>query len=73
MVNEKLEFQFVNKTFAETFQVSPEFCKGVHVKEIIGESIFEKVYLNYQKALKGETVIYVNNFDMKDGKNKLHR
>ena len=71
MVNEKLEFQFVNKTFAETFQVSPEFCKGVHVKEIIGESIFEKVYLNYQKALKGETVIYVNNFDMKDGKNKF--
>jgi len=71
MVNEKLEFQFVNKTFAENFKVSPEFCKGANVKDIIGDSIFEKVYLNYQKALKGETVIYVNNFDMKDGENKF--
>jgi PAS domain S-box-containing protein len=67
MVNENLEFQFVNKRFAEIHRVSLEECIGKTVADIMGQSAYDKVHINYTRALLGEAVTYENLFDLKDG------
>ena len=67
MVNVNLEFQFINKRFAEIHRVSFEECLGKTVADIMGQSVYDKVHMNYTRALLGEAVTYENLFDLKDG------
>ncbi|MBP9165609.1 MAG: response regulator, partial [Leptospiraceae bacterium] len=67
MVNVNLEFQFINKRFAEIHRVSFEECIGKTVADIMGQSAYDKVHINYTRALLGEAVTYENLFDLKDG------
>lgn len=70
MVNEELEFQFINKRFTEVYRTSQEGCLGKKVQDIVGQSFYEKVCINYARALLGEAVTYENIFELKDGTNR---
>ena len=54
-VDKSLCYQFVNKGYSEWFKKSPEALIGKHVREIVGEGIYEKLQKKLNLCLAGET------------------
>ena len=72
MVNENLEFQFVNKKFSEIYKKTWDDCFGKKVWEILGEKAFEKEKASYAIALSGKIITYEQQLDFGNDEKKFY-
>ncbi len=56
-----------NKTYIEYFGKSAEIIKGMHIKEVLGESLFIANLPYIEKVLKGEFVSFEREITLADG------
>lgn len=67
LANKNLEYIFVNKEYEYFFKMKKEEIIGKKVKDIIGNTAFEKAYPNMLKTLEGNTVTFENKIINKEG------
>ncbi len=61
-------YLLVNKRFCEVFGLDREQIVGRHIKEIIGQQNFEFALPHIEQVKSGESVTYINTFDLVNGK-----
>lgn len=59
-------YQYANKGYSDWFGNPPGFATGRSIPEVIGESVYERVKTQVDRALMGEQVSYEYSFE-KDG------
>lgn len=57
-VDKNLHYLFANKTYEKWFKIPVSEIYGKHISEIIGEEAFEYLKPYFDRALKGEKVIF---------------
>ena len=67
-VNSELRFEFANKAYRDWFGRSADEMKGIHLRDILGEEIFQKSLQFVQAALRGETLSFLRTSPRPDGK-----
>ncbi len=55
-IDKDLVYRFVNRTYTTWFGLPKEEIEGRHVKELVGEGVFQDLYPYIQDALKGKQV-----------------
>lgn len=64
--------KMASKAYIAWFGVRPEAIIGRHIREIIGEDLYNKNVINMRKALSGETVRFEREIPSPDGKSVRH-
>lgn len=67
IVNNNLEYTFVNREYENFFKINKSAIIGKKVKDIIGKEAFERAYPNIVKALAGQSLTFNNHITNKDG------
>lgn len=57
-INKTLTLQYANQHYIDTFNLPQESIVGLHVRDVLGESLFQHDRKYYERALKGEKVSY---------------
>lgn len=63
-------YLFVNRAYENWFGKSPEAIRGKHLREVLGETIYNEILPHIQEVLQGNNVSYEISSVLKDG--KLH-
>ncbi len=58
-INSDLRYEFANKAYRDWFGRSADEMKGIHLRDILGEELFQKSLPFVQSALRGETVSFL--------------
>ena len=61
-----------NHAYHRWFGVAPESLPGKHIREVIGDALFEKNRLNIERALQGESCIFERVIPKSDGSGGIH-
>ncbi len=70
IIDKNHKFQYLNNFYHETIGIDVEASLGKHVKQVLGKPIYSIGKPYYDKALKGETVTYLN-YTSQDGQEKV--
>ncbi|WP_071187381.1 PAS domain S-box protein [Trichormus sp. NMC-1] len=70
-VDAQQRYRFNNKRYEEWFDISTTQMYGKHLKEILGESMYQSIYPYIETVLSGEQVTYETQLHKKDGR-KYH-
>ena len=57
-LDENLVYRFVNRSYAEWFNLPREQIVGKHIREVLGEETYAIIQTRLEKALRGERVDY---------------
>ncbi|TGK23225.1 PAS domain-containing hybrid sensor histidine kinase/response regulator [Leptospira stimsonii] len=60
--------RFANKAYLEWFGMKPQEIYGKHIREVLGESLYEKNFPYMEKAIRGEIQSFERKIPMPDGK-----
>jgi PAS domain S-box-containing protein len=60
-------FHYVNKTYEKWFLISEDKILGMHMKEVLGDELFEKNKQYADKALAGEEATFNITYLFRDG------
>lgn len=71
-INSELRYRFANETFGKWFLVDQKEVLGKHMKDMIGEKLFDKVIPELMVALNGETISFEHDVDYPIGKKYVH-
>lgn len=64
-VDSTLHYRFANKSFDEWYGVAAEDIVGMPVKDVIGETFFDRVAHRFEAVLAGREVNHEDNFNMR--------
>lgn len=73
LVNNELEYLFVNRMYENFFNIKKSEIIGKKVKEIIGRDAFDRAYPNIVKALAGQSHTFDNHLVNKKGEDRVIR
>ncbi|WP_199332494.1 PAS domain S-box protein [Anabaena catenula] len=68
-VDAQQHYRFNNKRYEEWFDISTSQMYGKHLKEILGESVYQSISPYIETVLSGEQVTYETQLHKKDGTN----
>lgn len=66
-VDAQQRYRFNNKRYEEWFGIPTSQMDGKHLKEILGDSVYEKIYSYVETVLSGKQVTYENKLLHPDG------
>ncbi len=64
--------RFANQAYHIWFGVEPSWIHGKHIRELIGEEIFQQYFPCIEGVLRGEEMEFEREFTMPDGMQKTH-
>ncbi|MEA5552162.1 PAS domain S-box protein [Anabaena cylindrica UHCC 0172] len=67
-IDDQQHYRFNNKGYEEWFGVSTSEIYGQHLREFLGESVYQSIYPYVQKVLAGERVSFESQLYHQDGK-----
>ncbi len=67
-VSRDLRFEFANKAYREWFGRSAEEMKGIHLRDLLGEELFQRSLPFVQTALRGEAISFLRTAPESAGK-----
>ena len=63
-------YRFTNAAYSDWFGHSPNRRKGLHIREVLGDALYEKVRLRIEAALSGEEQVFEIERAFTDGTKK---
>jgi len=73
LINTKLEYIYVNASYANSFNLQKKELIGKRVEEILNSAEFEQAYDNIKKVFEGQTITYENNPKFINGIRKIRQ
>ena len=67
-VTADMHFEFANKAYREWFGKSAEDMRGIHLRDLLGEELFQKSRSFFDAALRGETLSFLRTRTDAEGK-----
>ncbi|TRZ98127.1 MAG: PAS domain S-box protein, partial [Rhodocyclaceae bacterium] len=67
-LNRDLRYEFANKAYREWFGKSADEMKGIHLRDVLGEEMFQKTLPFVQTVLRGETLSFLRTSPEIEGK-----
>ncbi|MEH1850570.1 MAG: ATP-binding protein [Nostoc sp.] len=68
-VDSKQHYRFNNKGYEDWFGLPASEISGKHIREVLGESVYQSILPYVETVLSGEQVTYETQLSDKDGKN----
>ncbi|WP_256874993.1 PAS domain S-box protein [Nostoc sp. C052] len=68
-VDSKQHYRFNNKGYEDWFGLPTSEISGKHIREVLGESVYQSILPYVETVLSGEQVTYETQLSDKDGKN----
>ncbi len=67
-VTRDMHYKFANKAYREWFKKSAEEMRGIHLRDLLGEELFQKSRSFFDAALSGETLSFLRTRTDEEGK-----